>query len=124
LQQSRWQGSAWRQRPHSFDHKEIHFVVLNSILTHDSWMNQNWEKPMDRTMQMAHLDNPNGSPFMVGDAQRAWLKADLDRLSKNTPVVVFSHSPLQTIYRGWNFWTDDSEQLQAVLKPVDKVTVI
>jgi hypothetical protein len=39
-------------------------------------------------------------------------------------VVVLSHSPLQKIYKGWNFWTDDAEQVQAMLKPFDKVTVL
>jgi len=121
-------GEYWRKQlgpdHYSFDHKGVHFVVLNSILTHDSWTNQKWDKPMDRMKQMARLDNPNGSPFMVGDAQRDWLKKDLDKVSKNTPVVVFSHSPLQKIYKGWNFWTDDAEQVQALLKPFDKVTVL
>jgi hypothetical protein len=37
--------------------------------------------------------------------------------------VVFSHSPLQKIYKGWNFWTEDAEQIQALLAPFDKVTV-
>jgi Icc protein len=35
-----------------------------------------------------------------------------------------SHSPLQKIYKGWNFWTEDAEQVQALLKPFDKVTVL
>jgi hypothetical protein len=37
---------------------------------------------------------------------------------------VFSHSPLQKIYKGWNFWTEDAEQVQALLKPFDKVNVV
>jgi hypothetical protein len=37
---------------------------------------------------------------------------------------VFSHSPLQKIYKGWNFWTDDAEEVQALLHPFDKVTVV
>jgi len=121
-------GEYWRKQlgpdHYSFDHKGVHFVVLNSILTHDSWTNKKWDKPMDRMKQMARLDNPNGSPFMVGDAQRVWLKKDLDTVSTNTPLVVFSHSPLQKIYKGWNFWTDDAEQVQALLEPFDKVTVL
>ena len=73
---------------------------------------------------MAGLDNPNGSPFMVGEEQRKWLKEDLAKVVKTTPVVVFSHSPLQKIYKGWNFWTEDAEQIQALLKPFKKVSVI
>ncbi len=121
-------GDYWKKQlgpdHYSFDHKGVHFVVLNSILTHEKWMYKKWDKGMDRMLQMARLDNPNGQPFMVGDAQREWLKKDLAGISKDTPVVVFSHSPIQKIHRGWNFWTDDAEQVQALLKPFDKVTVI
>ncbi|MDC0598969.1 serine/threonine protein phosphatase, partial [Gammaproteobacteria bacterium] len=77
-----------------------------------------------RMNEMAGLDNPNGSPFMVGERQRTWLANDLANISKETPVVVFSHSPLQKIYKGWNFWTEDAEQVQALLAPFDKVNVI
>ena len=121
-------GEYWRKQlgpdHYSFDHKGVHFVVLNSILTHEAWMHQKWDSGMDRMLQMARLDNPNGQPFMVGDRQRQWLKDDLDKVSVDTPVVVFSHSPLQKIYQGWNFWTDDAEQVQALLKPFNKVTVL
>lgn len=110
------------QHYYSFDHKNVHFIVLNSILTHQEWIDK-WKTPEERMNMMAGLDNPLGSPFMVGEKQRAWLKADLDKVDKNTPVVVFSHSPLQKIYKGWNFWTDDAEELQALLKPFKKVNV-
>jgi 3',5'-cyclic-AMP phosphodiesterase len=120
-------GEYWQKRigplHYSFDHKGVHFVVLNSILTYDSWTHKNWSSPMERMQTMAGLDNPNGSPFMVGDVQRAWLKKDLAKISQNTPIVVFSHSPLQKIFKGWNFWTEDAEKVQAILKPFKKVTV-
>ena len=64
---------------YSFDHKGVHFVVLNSILTYDEWTFNRWPTAEQRMAEMAGLDNPNGSPFMVGDKQRAWLKADLAR---------------------------------------------
>jgi len=121
-------GDYWRKQLgpdyYSFDHKGVHFVVLNSILTWEDWMHGKWSSGMDRMLQMARLDNPRGQPFMVGDKQRAWLKKDLAGISKDTPVVVFSHSPLQKIYKGWNFWTEDAEQVQALLKPFNKVTVL
>ena len=121
-------GEYWRKQlgpdHYSFDHKGVHFVVLNSILTFDDWMYDKWSSGKERMGQMARLDNPQGSPFMVGDKQRAWLKKDLASVSKDTPVVVLSHSPLQKIYKGWNFWTDDAEQVQALLKPFRKVTVL
>ena len=108
---------------YSFNHKGVHFVVLNSILTYDDWTFNRWPSAEQRMVEMAGLDNPNGSPFMVGEKQRAWLAKDLAKVKKSTPVVVFSHSPLQKIYKGWNFWTEDAEQVQALLAPFDKVTV-
>jgi 3',5'-cyclic AMP phosphodiesterase CpdA len=109
---------------HSFDHKGVHFVILNSILTTDEWTHRRWPTAKQRMLEMAGLDNPNGSPFMVGASQREWLQKDLDKVDKATPVVLFSHSPIQKIYKDWNFWTDDAEQIQAMLKPFRKVTVI
>ncbi len=109
---------------YSWDHKGVHFVVLNSILTFDEWTHDRWPTAEQRMLEMAGLDNPNGSPFMVGEMQRAWLAKDLDAVAKNTPVVVFSHSPIQKIYKGWNFWTDDAEEVQAMLAPFSDVTVV
>jgi 3',5'-cyclic-AMP phosphodiesterase len=113
-------GEQW----YSFDHKGVHFVVLNSILTTDEWTHRRWESGERRMAEMAGLDNPNGSPFMVGEKQRAWLKKDLAKVAHDTPLVVFSHSPIQKIYKGWNFWTDDAEQVQDLLKPFAQVNVI
>lgn len=120
-------GAYWSKlfgaQHYSFDHKGVHFVVLNSILTYDAWIKK-WPTDQQRMLEMAGLDNPNGSPFLVGDAQRAWLRKDLEKLDKATPIVVFSHSPLQKIYMGWNFWTDDAEQVQQILAPFKKVSVL
>ncbi len=109
---------------YSFDVKGVHFVVLNSILTYDDWTFDRWESGERRMNEMAGLDNPNGSPFMVGEKQRKWLAKDLARVRHDTPVVVFSHSPLQKIYKGWNFWTEDAEEVQALLAPFNKVNVM
>jgi len=109
---------------HSFDHKGVHFIVLNSVRTYDDWTYNRWPTNEQRMLEMAGLDNPNGSPFMVGVEQRKWLKNDLAKVAKNTPIVVFSHSPLQKIYKGWNFWTEDADEIQALLKPFKKVSVI
>ena len=80
--------------------------------------------PTKRMQTVAGLDNGVQSRFEVGDAGRAWLKQDLAKVDKKTPLVVFSHSPLYKYYRPWNFWTDDADEVQALLKPFDKVTVI
>jgi 3',5'-cyclic AMP phosphodiesterase CpdA len=112
------------QQYYSFDHKGVHFVTLNSILTHDEWTHERWASAEERMLEMAGLDNPNGSPFMEGEKRREWLRKDLENVDKDTPVVVFSHSPIQKIYKGWNFWTDDAEEVQALLKPFADVTVV
>jgi 3',5'-cyclic AMP phosphodiesterase CpdA len=121
-------GKYWEKlfgpQHYSFDHKGVHFVVLNSIITHDEWTYHRWPTAERRMAEMADLDNPNGSPFMVGDAQRDWLKKDLEKVPHSTPLVVLSHSPLQKIFKNWNFWTDDAEQVQAILKPFKKVNVL
>ena len=121
-------GEYWSKLfgPHyySWDHKDVHFVVLNSILTDEEWTHRRWPTAEQRMLEMAGLDNPNGSPFMVGEKQREWLKSDLEKVNKGTPVVVFSHSPLQKIYKGWNFWTEDADEVQALLKRFAKVNVI
>jgi 3',5'-cyclic-AMP phosphodiesterase len=121
-------GEYWSELfgPHwySFDHKGVHFVVLNSILTYDEWTFERWPTAWQRMVEMAGLDNPNGSPFMVGEQQRKWLADDLAKVAKDTPVVVLSHSPLQKIFKGWNFWTEDAEEVQVLLEPFDKVNVL
>ncbi len=120
-------GKYWQEKVsslyYSFDHKGVHFVVLNSILTDDAWTFRRWPTPEERMHQMARLDNPNGSPFMVKDEQLSWLKRDLAKVSKDVPLVVLSHSPLYKIFKPWNFWTDDAERVQALLKPFKNVTV-
>jgi 3',5'-cyclic AMP phosphodiesterase CpdA len=121
-------GEYWSKLfgPHhySWNHKGVHFVVLNSVLTDEDWTLRRWPSAGQRMLEMAGLDNPNGSPFMVGAAQREWLRKDLSGVSHATPVVVFSHSPLQKIYKGWNFWTDDADEVQAILQPFERVNVV
>lgn len=121
-------GAHWRElfgEPgYSFDHKGVHFIVLNSILTSDEWTLRRWESAERRMAEMTGLDSPRMSPFMVGATQRQWLQRDLDRIATTTPVVVLSHAPLQKIRKAWNFWTDDADILQAMLAPFDQVNVI
>ena len=120
-------GEQWRKQfgkdTYSFDHKGVHFVVLNSVVVEDYWTGPKMTN-MERMLAMAQLDNPNGRPFTVGDAQRDWLKNDLAAVPVDTPVIVFSHSPLYKMYKKWNFWTDDAEQVQALLAKFKTVTVI
>lgn len=119
-------GQYWEEKLgkpyYSFDHKGIHFVTLNSILTHEEWIKR-WPTPMDRMRAMARLDNPQGSPFMVGKEQIQWLTGDLSKVGHDTPLIIFSHSPLYKVFKPWNFWTDDAEAVQAVLSPFKQVNV-
>ena len=120
-------GEHWRRlfgEPHySFDHKGIHFVVVNSIVEEDFWTEKGLT-PMERMTTVAGLDNGKQNPFTVGAEQRAWLEKDLENVSSNTPLIVFSHSPLYKLYKQWNFWTDDAEEVQAILRRFRSVVVI
>jgi 3',5'-cyclic-AMP phosphodiesterase len=120
-------GDKWRALfgapTYSFEHKGVHFVVLNSVIEKDFWSERGMT-PEERMHTVAGLDNGIQSRFTVGDEQRAWLQKDLAAVPKSTPLIVFSHSPLYKYYRNWNFWTDDAEQVQAILKPFNKATVI
>ena len=64
------------------------------------------------------------SAFEVGAPQRDWLRKDLAKVPTSTPLIVFSHSPLYKLYRPWNFWTDDAEDVQSLLQRFDHVTVL
>jgi 3',5'-cyclic AMP phosphodiesterase CpdA len=120
-------GEKWRELfgsdVYSFDHRGVHFVVLNSVIEKDFWT-ANGYTPEERMNIVAGLDDPRQSRFEVGEEQRDWLKSDLAKVDKKTPIVVFSHSPLYKYYKPWNFWTDDAEQVQALLFPFQTVTVI
>src|SRR6185436_2192183 len=103
-------GEHWRslfgQPQYSFDHKGVHFVTLMSVNEKDFWT-PNGYTPAERMKIVAGLDDGRQSRFEVGTEGREWLKADLAKVDKKTPLVVFSHSPLYKYYRNWNFWTED-----------------
>ena len=120
-------GDLWKDlfgKPYySFDHKGIHFITLMSVNEKDFWTAKGLT-PMQRMQIVSGLDDGRQSAFEVGEEEREWLARDLARVPKTTPLVVFSHSPLYKLYRPWNFWTDDAEQVQALLRPFQTVTVI
>jgi Icc protein len=120
-------GDAWQEMfgppNYSFDWKGVHVVVLMSVHEKDFWTARKMT-PAQRMRTVAGLDNGIQSRFEVGDDERKWLSADLAKVPHTTPLLVFSHSPLYKYYRNWNFWTDDAEQVQAILKPYQHVTVI
>src|ERR1017187_3576659 len=108
---------------YSFGWKGVHVVVLMSVHEKDFWTARKMT-PEQRMHTVAGLDNGIQSRFEVGDDQRKWLAPHLAKRTHTTPLLVFSHSPLYKYYRNWNFWTDDAEQVQAILKPYNHVTVI
>ncbi len=120
-------GQKWRELfgepTYSWDYKGVHFVTLNSVVERDFWTARGLT-PMERMATVAGLDNGVQSPFSVGQPQREWLRNDVSRYTEDTPIIVFSHSPLYKLYKKWNFWTDDAEEVQAILKRFRRVVVI
>jgi len=70
------------------------------------------------------LDLKAGGLGSLGAEQIAWLKKDVSALASSTPVVVFAHVPLWTVYPEWGWGTDDAEQALALLKRFGSVTVL
>jgi hypothetical protein len=86
---------------YSFDHAGVHFISLINVLNF---------KP--------------GGLATLGDEQLAWVASDLKARSASTPVVVFAHMPLWSIYEPWGWGTGDSEQLMQSLRRFGSVTVL
>ncbi len=86
---------------YSFDHKGVHFIALVNVAG----------------MQPGGLGD-------LGPDQLDWLKKDVATLGSSTPIVVFAHVPLWTIYPAWGWGTDDSAQALAILKRFGSVTVL
>ncbi len=120
-------GEKWQELfgppTYSFDWKGVHCVVLMSVQERDFWTARKMT-PTERMHTVAGLDNGVQSRFEVGEKGREWLKNDLAKVSHDTPLIIFSHSPLYKYYRDWNFWTDDADEVQAILKPFKQVTVL
>ena len=91
------QGGGWR----SFDYKGAHFVGLVNVMNLKA-----------------------GGLGVLGGEQLDWLKKDLAGLADSTPVVVFAHVPLWTVYEKWGWGTSDAEQALALLKRFGSVTVL
>jgi 3',5'-cyclic AMP phosphodiesterase CpdA len=98
---SRFGGPSDNRGYYSFDHGGVHFVGLINVLQF---------KP--------------GGLGTLGDEQLAWVAADLKARSASTPVVVFAHMPLWTIYEPWGWGTGDAAALLAQLRRFGSVTVL
>jgi len=86
---------------YSFDHAGVHFIALVNVLQF---------KP--------------GGLGTMGSEQLAWVAADLKGRSSSTPIVVFAHMPLWTIYEPWGWGTGDADQLMSQLRRFGSVTVL
>lgn len=110
---------------YSFEHKGVQFIMLTTIRGDAAWEAKHAKDPQRRMNEMMRIDNyVDGSPFQLGKEGQAWLKKTVAGLDKNKHTIVCSHSPIQKIYNGWNFWTEDAEEIQAILAPFKRVTVL
>jgi 3',5'-cyclic AMP phosphodiesterase CpdA len=53
-----------------------------------------------------------------------WLADDLRAKASSTPIVVFAHIPLWTVYANWGWGTDESAEALSLLKRFGSVTVL
>jgi 3',5'-cyclic-AMP phosphodiesterase len=60
----------------------------------------------------------------LGEEQLEWLEQDVKRLKSSTPIVVFAHIPLWSVYPEWGWGTDDSAQALSYLKRFGSVSVL
>lgn len=91
------QGAGW----YSFDKKGVHFIGLVNV---------------------ANLKA--GGLGSLGAEQLDWLEKDTKHLKTSTPVVVFAHIPLWTVYPDWGWGTEDSAQALSYLKRFGSVSVL
>ncbi len=90
-------GEGW----YSFDKKGVHFIGLVNVVN----------------LKAGGLGN-------LGGEQLNWLEADVKHLKASTPVVVFAHIPLWSVYPEWGWGTDDSAQALSYLRKFGSVSVL
>ena len=81
---------------YAFDHKGVHFIALDNV------------------------SDPRGA---IGEAQLAWLAADLAKQTRDTPIVVLTHRPLFDLVPEWGWATTDAAHAIELLSPYTRVTV-
>src|SRR5512143_1722989 len=91
------QGNGW----YSFDDHGVHFIALVNVF--------NWQP---------------GHEASLGAEQLKWLADDLRAVTPSTPIVVFTHIPLWTIYQPWGWGTEDGDQAIALLRKYGSVTIL
>lgn len=91
------QGAGW----HSFEKKGVHFIGLVNVLNLKA-----------------------GGLGSLGHEQLEWLERDVKGLKASTPIVVFAHIPLWSVYPEWGWGTEDSAQALSYLKKFGSVAVL
>ncbi|MGH9746293.1 MAG: metallophosphoesterase family protein [Candidatus Acidiferrales bacterium] len=90
-------GDGW----YSFDQKGVHFIGLVNVMN----------------LKAGGLGN-------LGGPQLEWIENDVKHLKASTPIVVFAHIPLWSVYPEWGWGTDDSAQALSYLKRFGSVSVL
>jgi len=90
-------GGGW----YSFKKKGVHFAGLVNVMNLKA-----------------------GGLGSLGQEQLEWLKKDLKHVSSSTPVVIFAHIPLWSVYPEWGWGTEDSAEALSYLKKFGSVTVL
>ena len=90
-------GAGW----HSFDHEGVHFIGLVNVVNLKA-----------------------GGLGQLGPEQLTWLADDLRTVQASTPVVVFAHIPLWSVYPEWGWGTEDGARVLELLKGYGSVTVL
>ena len=81
---------------YSFDHKGVHFIAV---------------------------DNVSDPGARIGDEQLEWIKQDLARRPKDSPIVVLTHRPLFDLVPKWDWATRDGDKALAIFMQYPQVTV-
>jgi 3',5'-cyclic AMP phosphodiesterase CpdA len=90
-------GDGW----FSFDQQGVHFVGLVNVMNLKA-----------------------GGLGSLGADQLEWLQKDLKGRSSSTPIVVFAHVPLWTVYQEWGWGTDDGLQALSFMKRFGSVSIL
>src|SRR5258708_25344087 len=90
-------GNGW----YSFDKKGAHFIGLVNVVNLKA-----------------------GGLGTLGHEQLEWLEDDIKHLKHSTPIVVFAHIPLWSVYPEWGWGTEDSEQTLSYWQNFGPLTVL
>ncbi|MDE8344611.1 MAG: metallophosphoesterase [Acidocella sp.] len=90
-------GMGW----YSFDAGGVHFIGLVNV-----------------------TDTTSDGLWLLGSEQIKWLADDLRAVASSTPLVVFAHVPLWTVYQKWGWGTADAPPAFALMRRFASVTVL